>query len=132
MLKAMDPSSVKLHAEGKIQCDESRKQISAQMDYNNFREFFLLLPDTALLFDYWMDSTCSKFRGCEFLLNESMIKTVYSKQSTQNSPLKTVFSDLKIHHREAVFCTQKSCFRFPQTLSRKVESDSVTFLLHLP
>lgn len=24
-----------------------------------------VLPDTALLFDYWMDSTCTTFRGCD-------------------------------------------------------------------
>jgi hypothetical protein len=24
-----------------------------------------MLPDTALLFDYWMDSTCTTFRGCD-------------------------------------------------------------------
>ena len=30
-----------------------------------FRDFFVLLPDTAVLLDYWMDSTCTTFRGCD-------------------------------------------------------------------
>jgi len=38
---------------------------SQMMDYSRFRDFFVLLPDTALLFDYWMDSTCTTFRGCD-------------------------------------------------------------------
>eukprot|EP00959_Pyramimonas_sp_CCMP1952_P457287 9474658-Pyramimonas_sp.AAC.1 len=49
---------------GFAQCgNESDKE--RMMDYTKFRNFFLLLPDSALLFDYWLDSTCSKFRGCD-------------------------------------------------------------------
>lgn len=38
---------------------------SIVMDYEKFRSFFLLLPDEALLFDYWMDASCTRFRGCD-------------------------------------------------------------------
>eukprot|EP00238_Polyblepharides_amylifera_P009976 CAMPEP_0196587170 /NCGR_PEP_ID=MMETSP1081-20130531/56636_1 /TAXON_ID=36882 /ORGANISM="Pyramimonas amylifera, Strain CCMP720" /LENGTH=542 /DNA_ID=CAMNT_0041909275 /DNA_START=210 /DNA_END=1838 /DNA_ORIENTATION=- len=46
-------------------CSSSSPSASLRMDYPRFRNFFILLPDTALLFDYWMDSTCSTFRGCD-------------------------------------------------------------------
>ncbi|KAK3271506.1 hypothetical protein CYMTET_20149 [Cymbomonas tetramitiformis] len=38
---------------------------SVVMDYDRFHSFFLLLPDDALLFDRWMDASCTRFRGCD-------------------------------------------------------------------